>query len=169
MTTKQQVPNQFLRLLSGGKNLVLEALDGKSIITKNKVLRPWVESGLSKFERWGLSNAGKATKMVKVDVYEIVGDVMFPQIFLSNNAFNSLDNVCMTQSQIIKFCEKYPSWLRQDEHATFFLIKENDEYFVVYVYVKTTGLFADVYRFWHGSTWFGEFRPRAVIPQSMPY
>lgn len=71
----------------------------------------------------------------------------------------------MTQSQIIKFCEKHAVWLRQDVYGTFFLIKENGAYFVVRVYVGAGGLEVSVGRFDIYNTLNAENRYHIVAPQ----
>jgi hypothetical protein len=74
----------------------------------------------------------------------------------------------MTQAQIIRFCEKHPTWLRQEGYATFFLTKVGDEYFVVLVRVGSGGLAVGVNRLGSGGVWVSEYRRRVVVPQLIP-
>jgi hypothetical protein len=74
----------------------------------------------------------------------MVGDGTFVQIFTGISS--DLEKLVMTQAQIIRFCEKHPTWLRQEGYATFFLTKVNGEYFVVYVSVNLDGLDVRVHR-----------------------
>lgn len=164
MATNQQVPNQTLRLLSSNENLVIEALNGKARIAKaGKVFKSYIDGD---FRNWGLDKRGQATKEVKVDVHEIVADATFSRIFSSINP--DLDKVTMTQHQIIRLCEKYPTWLRQEGYGTFFLMKENGQYFVVNVYVDPDGLNVYVRHFGSGFVWYGVYRHRVVSPHPAP-
>jgi hypothetical protein len=70
----------------------------------------------------------------------------------------------MTQGQIIEFCKNHKEELGQNWY-NFFLIKENDEYFVADVHVHSDGLKAVVVRFVNGDVWSAEFRLRVFVPQ----
>jgi len=154
----------ILRLISGGEKLMIESLDGKATIANAKGTFP---SGIdSDFKNWKLNNAGQATGEVLMDVHEMTGDGTFVQIFSAITP--DLEKIVMSQHQVIRFCEKYPTWLRQDGYGTFFLIKENGEYFVVNVRVLSDGLNANVNRLADDNVWHGEFRHRVVAPQLMP-
>jgi len=85
----------------------------------------------------------------------------FVQIFTGITP--DLDKIVMTQAQIIRFCEKYHTWLRQEGYGTFFLTKVGGEYFVVDVYVSDVGLDVDVHRLEDGSVWNGEYRRRVSL------
>ncbi|MFZ4648578.1 MAG: hypothetical protein ACOYMB_02995 [Patescibacteria group bacterium] len=147
------------RLIESG--VMIEACDGKTYISEAKNT---FKSGIDgDFKNWSLNNKGNATKETLVDIHEIVEDAKFSQIFPSLNS--NLDKLVMTQNQIIRFCEKHPTLLRQEGYATFFLIKENNEYFVVRVIVYSGGLGADVRRLEYGIVWDGEYRHRLVVPQ----
>jgi len=76
----------------------------------------------------------------------------------------NLDKLVLTQAQIIRFCEKHPTWLRQEGHATFFLTKVGGEYFVVSVRVFSGGLNVSVDRFEDGDVWDAGCRHRLVSP-----
>jgi hypothetical protein len=151
----------ILALLSIPETLVLEALDGKATIANAKsTFKSYVDSD---FKNWGLNNKGNATKETPVQVYEMTKDATFSQMF--NSLSSDLDSLCLTQNQIIRFCEKYPSHLRQDGYATFFLFKENREYFVARVRVLSDGLHVLVLRFGYALVWLGELAHRLVVPQ----
>lgn len=160
MATEQRI----LNLLSNNESLMIEALNGKATIAKaDKVFKSYIDSD---FRNWGLDKRGKATEEVKVDVHEIMEDATFARIFSSINT--DPDKLVMTQHQIIKFCEKYPDWLRHEGYGTFFLMKEEGEYFVVYVCVCPGGLTVRVLRLGVDSLWLGEYLHRVVSPQLMP-
>lgn len=153
--------NAFLKLISGTESLVIEALDGKAIIAEAKnVFKSYISSY---FRNLILNNVGKATEEAKMAVYEMTANATFSQMF--NSLADNLDQLVMSQSQIIRFCEKYPDWLRQDGYATFFLIKESGAYFVVYVFVVDDGLVVHVYHLEGARVWNAGYRLRLVTPQ----
>jgi hypothetical protein len=155
---------QILRKISGGENLMIESLDGRSTIADaEKIFKSSIDGN---FQHWELNEAGKATKQLLVDVREMVQDATFIQIFTSINV--DLDKVAMTQHQIIRFCEKHPTWLCQNGYATFFLTKENNEYFVVSVCVFSAALAVCVNRVGFDHVWVGKSRSRVVSPQLIP-
>lgn len=161
----QKAKNAFLKLISGTESLVIEALDGKAIIADaKKVFKAYISSD---FRNWNLNNSGKATEETAGAVYEMTSDATFSQMF--NSLADNLDQLVMSQAQIISFCQKYPGWLRQDGYGTFFLIKENGKYFVVRVFVDdAVGLWVRVGPLGRGDVWYAEFRHRLVTPQLIP-
>lgn len=154
----------ILQLISGGEKLMIEALDGKAYISDaKKTFKSFIDSD---FKNWGLNQSGLATAETLLDVSEMTGDGTFVQIF--TGITSDLDKIVMTQAQIIRFCEKHPTWLRQEGYATFFLTKVGGEYFVVRVSVVADGLGVRVSRLESGGVWNGEYRRRVVSPQLMP-
>lgn len=140
---------------------MIEALDGKAYISDAKKT---FKSGIDgDFKNWGLNQSGPATAETLVDVSEMVKDATFVQIFTGITP--DLDKLVLTQTQIIRFCEKHPTWLRQEGYATFFLTKVGGEYFVVHVFVSSDGLEVCVYQFLHDGVWRAVARPRVVSPQ----
>lgn len=154
----------ILRLISGGEKIMIEALDGKAYISDaKKTFKSFIDSD---FKNWGLNQSSPATAETLLDISEMVGDGTFVQIFTGITP--DLEKLVMTQAQIIRFCEKHPTWLRQEGYATFFLTKVGGEYFVVYVGVDSDGLTANVPRLEHDHVWDGDDRPRIVSPQLIP-
>jgi len=154
----------IIQLISGGEKLMIEALNGKAYISDaKKTFKSFIDSN---FKNWGLNHSGQATAETLLDVSEMIGDGTFVQIFTGITP--DLDKIVMTQAQIIRFCEKHPTWLRQEGYATFFLTKVNGEYFVVDVRVYSDGLNVYVSRLESGHVWHGEYRHRVVVPQLIP-
>jgi len=151
-----------LRLISGVETLELEPTDGKKTIADADKVFTW---GIdSDFKNYGCNVKAKPTDKAKVQVHEIIKDGTFTQIFggLSDN----LDELCLTQAQIIQFVQKHKKWLRTDGWATLFLFKVGDEFFVALVRVRSDGsLGALVSRFSRGIVWGAENRRRVVAPQ----
>ena len=151
----------ILQVISGGEKLMIEALDGKAYISDaKKVFKSYIDGD---FKNWGLNQSGPATAETLVDVSEMVKDATFVQIFTGITP--DLDKLVLTQAQIIRFCEKHPTWLRQEGYATFFLTKVNGEYFVVHVGVDSDGLWVYVGRLGRDGVWPAECRRRVVSPQ----
>lgn len=154
----------ILKVISGGEKIMIEALDGKAYISDAKKT---FKSGIDgDFKNWGLNQSGPATVEILLDVHEIIGDGKFVQIFTELNS--DLDQLVMTQAQIIRFCEKHPTWLRREDYGTFFLMKENNEFFVVGVRVRSDGLFVHVNRLEDDYVLYAQYRHRVVVPQLIP-
>lgn len=141
-----------LKLLSTVK---LKATDGKGLISKSsKVFKSYIDSD---FTNWSLNEKQKPTKIINLNVFELTKDSTFKEIFTRP------DKMIMTQSQIIEFCKNHKE--RLSDYYTFFLIKVNDEYFVVRVRVNSDGLSVRVHRFEDDYVWHAEYRRRLVAPQ----
>ena len=160
--------NDILRLISGGKKLPIKASSGKTTIAVSKKI---FKSGIDfDFVNWELDKSGPATAEILSDVYEIIRDATFKQIFTAFPA--KRDDLIMMQDQIIDFCKTHPTWLRQDGAATFFLTKKDwnadvsdDNLFVVYVHVYSDGLGISAHRFEDDGVWDARCLHRVVIPQ----
>jgi hypothetical protein len=151
----------ILRLISGGKSIMIDACDGSETITNAK---DTFKSGIdSDFKNLGTDKPGQATEETAVKVHEMVKDATFAQIFGSLGT--DLDKLCLTQHQIKKFCKKHANWLRTDGYGAFFLFKVEDQYFVAHVLVGAVGLNVRVYRLGRGIVWFAESLLRVVVPQ----
>jgi hypothetical protein len=153
--------NEFLKLISGGESLVLDAVDGTETLYEASDVFAYRDSDL---KNWGANQKGTATGKTPVQVHEIVKDANFSQTFNSLNA--DVKKLCFTQHQIKNFVKKYQNWLREDGYATFFLFESNNEFFVAYVYVYSGGkLSVNVDRFGDSNVWHAEYRHRLVVPQ----
>jgi len=116
------------------------------------------------YENWGTNQSSVPTAVTPVEVRELVKDATFAQMFGSLN--RPLDELCLTQGQIIGFCRKHRAKLRSDGYATFFLFKVGVEYFVALVHVGGDGqLSARVGRLSRDLVWYGVNRHRVVLPQ----
>lgn len=153
--------NSILRLLSKGESLLIDAVNGKETLAQAKdVFLSSIDSDLKKL---GTDQPGAATEETPVQVYEMAQDATFAQMFGSLGA--DLDKLCLTQHQIKNFCKELPNWLRSDGHATFFLFKVEDQYFVADVYVYGAGLSVRVYDFEFDYVRLALNLHRVVVPQ----
>jgi hypothetical protein len=142
--------------------LTLTPTDGSQTIAKaGKFFTGYLDLN---FKKWGTNVSSHSTKETKVEVHELIKDGNFAEIYgsLSTN----LDNLCLTQPQIIQFVEKHKQWLLADGYGTFFLFKANGEFFVACVGVGSDGgLLVVVLRFDFDSVWCAGCRRRFVLPQ----
>ena len=154
----------ILRLISGGKQVVIGATIGtKTIASATNVFTWGIDSD---FKNWGLDVAGRAMPETPVQVYEMVQDGDYRTIFGSLE--RDLDTLCFTQEQIVSFVRDYKKWLRTGGYATFFLFKVGNEFFVAYVSLYGGGRpYVNVRRFSDVSVWNAESRHRVVLPQAL--
>lgn len=150
----------ILHRLFEDKIITLAPCDGSRYIAKEKgVFKAFIED---LFKSWGLNKRGKSTPGTNVSVFEMVKDATFAQMFGSLGS--DLDKLCLSQHQIVEFCEKYPEKLLQDGYATFFLFKEGNQFYVAGVYVYSDGLHVHVNRLEGDGVWFGDCRHHVVVP-----
>lgn len=151
---------KFLKLISGGESLILDAVDGTEILTNAKEMFAWIDSD---FNDWGAHEPGKPTAETTVDVYEMAKDATFSQMFSELNV--DVSKLCLTQHQIKNFVKKH-QWLRTGGYGTFFLFKSNGVFFVARVYFSSDdGLHVHVSRFESSDVWYAGCRHRLVIPR----
>jgi len=150
----------ILKLISAGEKIMVEALNGKELISKAKMIfTSYIDT---EFTHLKLNEASVATPETFLDVYEIVNTATYAQIFTELNS--NLNKLVMTQEQIICFCKKHSKWLRQEQCGTYFLIKVNNEYFLVSVHI-ISGLRVYVYCFKKNDLCPAGGRHRFVVPQ----
>lgn len=126
-------PSTILRSISKGKKVTISACKGKRTIARSDVV--FTEYLDSAFQNLG--KRGKKTPATDTEVYEMVENATFAQMFTSLS--RDLNCLVFTQDQIVTFVEQYSNWLRAGGTGTFFLFKENEEFFVAYVTVDVGG------------------------------
>ena len=166
-----------LRLIPGGQDLSIKALDGRSLIYKAKdTFGSFIDLP---FGYGDVNNPGLATPETHVQVHEIISSGKFIDIFRSLPG--TWNQKWVSQSQVIEFCKSLAFWLRGEKYGTFFLIKtnenedklidENDPYgdvAIVVVCVCWTGLAVHLNRLTHYNVWCGQNRYRVVSPIVSP-
>jgi hypothetical protein len=150
----------FLKLISGGESLVLDAVDGKDVLADANDMFAYIDSD---FKNWKADELGQPTGETPVEVYEMAKDATFPQMF--GSLVTDVRRLCLTQAQIKGFVKKYRNWLRTDGYATFFLFESRGEVFVARVSVHSDGLHVRVRRFVYSYVWYAGYRHRVVVPQ----
>jgi hypothetical protein len=156
----QSSGNKEISLKEKVDNLTIVATNGQATIAQAQDIFSWIDLD---FKNWNLDKPNQKTPEIKTQVHEMVQNANFKQMFSSLSS--DLDRLCLTQSQIIEFCKKYPSHLSQDCWATFFLFKINNQYFVADVFIDSDGLNIFVFHFKLDWIWSGGHRHRLVIPQ----
>lgn len=155
------VKESFLRLISGGQELMLDAVDGTATLFEAKDVFAWRDPD---FENWEANESGRATSETPVEVRELVGDATFAQMFGELNV--DVRKLCLTQHQIKEFVQRHRNWLRTEGYATFFLFESKRHFFVAYVNFHSDGsLYVYVFRFEHDFVWHAERRHRVVVPR----
>lgn len=152
----------FLRLISVKESLTLDAVDGTELISNAKKVFRWIDPD---FKNWDANESGLATEETPVEVHEMVEDGMLSQIFNSVSV-GDLNQLCLTQHQIISFVVKHKDWLRKDGYGTFFLFQSKGKFFVASVRFRGDGsLDVNVDLFEDSGVWIADGRPRVVVPK----
>lgn len=125
--------NPILERVFKDEPLLIDACDGtETFSTSEDTFKDGIDEILKTLEA---KKASKATGETLVNVHQILKDVTHSQVFglLGNN----LEKLCLTQHQIIKFCQKYQGtnkkFLSPSISSTRFLFKIDDEFVVAYV------------------------------------
>jgi len=152
----------YLKLISGGTEIIISATDGKGTIARNgsDLFPGWLDND---FRNYGTDVKGGPTKETPVQVYELIKDGTSAQIF--GGFGENLDRLCLSQDQIMGFVKDHGKWLRTDGYATLFLFKVNGEFFVARVDRRSGGLRVYVRRLSYGNVWDAEYGRRVVVPQ----
>ncbi len=158
---RKELQNKILNLISGDKNIVIDATDGTEILAKANDVFNHIDLD---FVAYGADEPGSTTPETLIEIYRIVKNATFTQMFGSLSS--DLNTLCFTQAQIKGFVKKHCDWFRADGYGTFFLFKSRNRFFVAHVHVRFDDeLRIYVRRFDHPYIWDAEFRHRVVIPQ----
>lgn len=159
---KQVTIMVYLCRLFEAETIHIGATDGTETLAKaGDVFTGYVDPD---FRNWGLDVPDEETAEMPVTIHELVQDGAFADIYKSVGEL--LDDLCLTQAQIKKFCVDHRSKLRDGGYATFFLFKVDGKFFVANVHVYGVGrLTVYVFKFSYVCVWRAEFRHRFVFPQ----
>ena len=152
-----------LKLISGAKKIVLKPTNGKETIYKAKDTFGWIDGD---FRSYGCDVKSEPSEEMPVQVYEMIKDGTFQQIF--GGFGENLDRLCLTQPQIIQFVKDHSDMLRTDGYGTFFLFKVESEFFVADVRRDGGCWRVNACRLSDGGVWRAEVRHRFVVPQLAP-
>jgi hypothetical protein len=126
--------NERLKLISGDEPLVLESDDGQETLAQATDVFRYIDSN---FKLWHCDVAAPPTKETAVQVYEMVRNSSFQELFGGFGV--ALDSLALTQPQIKQFAKLYPNWLKKGGNGTFFLFKVGNEFFVAAAYFFSDG------------------------------
>lgn len=126
--------NDCLQLISGNERLVLGPTDGQETLARAADLFRYIDSN---FANWNCDVLGPPAKETPVQVYELVRDSTFQEMFGGFGV--ALDRLALTQAQIQQFVKRYPDWLKKGGNGTFFLFNAGDEFFVAAMYLFSDG------------------------------
>ncbi len=133
-------------VLLSDKTPVIEARGGAATIAEaTNTFTSYIDPN---FKKWDLDKSSLATKEISVKIYW-VGDSFFSPTNALMYLNKNLDKLCLTQSQIIYFCKRYPSKMideRYGKKGTFFLFKAREKYFLAKVNKDADGLNISVFR-----------------------
>jgi hypothetical protein len=133
-TSRQDVMNDRLTLISGKEPLVLGPTHGQETLARAADVFRYIDSN---FEHWSCDMAGPPTKEAPVQVFEMVRDSTFQEMFGGFGV--PLDRLALTQAQIKQFVKRYPDWLKKGGNGTFFLFKVGNEFIAAAVYLFRDG------------------------------
>ena len=159
---------RFVRRLYESESISIAACDGSRFISQqNSLFLRFIDGH---FSRLGLDVFDKATEKTEVAIYELFKDATYEQMF--NSLSLDRESLCLTQDQIIDFCEHNRDELRKDGYCTFFLFKKDDpsheekaRFFVASVSVTPDGLGVYVYSFKDSGMQSSAQAHRLVVPQ----
>ena len=123
-----------LTLISGNEPLALGPADGQETLARATDIFRYIDSN---FEHWSCDVAAPPTKEASVQVYEMVRDSTFQEMFGGFDV--KLDRLALTQAQIKQFVKRYHNWLKKGGNGTFFLFQGGNEFFVAVVYLFSDG------------------------------
>ena len=154
-------PVNILRRIYTNEDIVIKASDGKKTLYDAKDVFARRNSAFIDLK---LNNKGQATPDTKVEIYELIADATFRQMF--NSLTSNWDKLVLTQNQIRDFVQEYRSKLHIDGFGAFFLLKENNEYLIADVYFRWSDkIIVDVIRLGSPDAWLAHDKYRLVAPQ----
>lgn len=161
----------FLRLISAGENLIIDACDGTETLANVRGVFEYLDPN---FRNWGADESGLTTEKTLVEGYAVAKDGNFYQLLSSLSS--DVHKLFFTQSQIIGFVGKYKRWLPTEGNGTFFPLISYKQLFVVRVRVGyfvnppvDLRLYAELFHFeldWNWSAWPCHF---LVVPQQTEF
>jgi hypothetical protein len=148
MSTLEKVENVAFKRLFAKQTIILQENDGHRTIASSKdVFDSWLSP---RFKGLGLDKPQKATAATEVSVYELAEDDFSPFFINLCRNPNRPQEACLTQSQIVDFCQKHKKKL-DPYRVTSFIFEENGSYYVALLRVRSGRLliFVDLFNLGH--------------------
>lgn len=131
---KYRLPTGYLRLLYNGQEIIIGPTKGKRTIAQANAV--FVSYNGPDFKNKGLVVPDQLTNTV-VTVRELIAGGTFADVFES--AGRPLEELCLTQDQIVEFCVRHKEKLGPLNSCTFFLLQEEGKFFVANTVVQKYG------------------------------
>jgi hypothetical protein len=138
--TEKKEKQHYLELISGTHALSIKPLSGKRLIFEAKS----TFSQIDNFSDWNSEESMVPSSEKFVEVYRIIENTRLKDIIRALPG--TLADICLTQDQIIEFCEQHILWLGRTRFATIFLCKEKEQEVIEGHRVKQKIFIVKVYR-----------------------
>ncbi|MFA6295087.1 MAG: hypothetical protein WC666_01530 [Candidatus Paceibacterota bacterium] len=156
----------YVKSIFIGEKITIAKTNGEENLANAKDLFGFIDPD---FVKYGCDVKSKPAEETPIEMVEVVEDGIFEQFFGSFNV--DLDQLCLTQHQIKVFVKDHRDKLCTDGYDNFFLLKENEQFFVVNVSfskdrksVKDNKIGVRVYTFSCKFTYRAEHCHRIVVP-----
>jgi hypothetical protein len=153
---------KFSKLISKERDVIIRPTKGLRTIAKaDNIFHAGIDSDFVKYK----TNVGsKATNKMEVQIFEQIHDGKLVQLFADFG--KPMDDLCMTQDQIISFIEGHDKLLSTNGWGTLFLSKVQSWHCVAAVGRNEKGIYVYMFRLFHGGhTLLAKDEHRIVIPQ----
>lgn len=124
----------YLKINPRYKLLILDPIKKKKILRNSNRVFSYIDRSLGDYE---IKNAKSSDKEREVCVCELKKEGNLIEIFSSQN--KSLEDLTLSQSQIINFARKFNHCLARDGNRTYFLIEDHGRYYVIYIMINPDG------------------------------
>ena len=147
MVMNVKAAGRVTRLVYGGEELLIGASDGIAVIANAQDV---FSGGIDEtFAKRTLMDRSLASDETALSLHQVLGGHGFATIFTDINY--DLDELVLSQAQIIRFCEKYSDSLAQYPGGINFLSRDVSHYLAITVVVKTAGPAITLKPFWQSS------------------
>lgn len=152
---------KYLKLISCGERIVIEPTDGKDIIVREaELFSIGIDMDLNNIDT---EFEGEPAKETAVQIFEMTKSGTLNQVLRSFE--ENLDNISLTQSQIISFVKNNEKWFRTGSYTMAFLFFVGESYCVVRVTWIDGEFYATIVNLANNSVWRSSNRVRFVIPE----
>ena len=159
--SKSRKDTKYLKLVSYGERIVIEPTDGKDIITQAvELFGMGIEMDLNNIDT---EFEGEPARETVVQIFEMTKNGTLNQVLRSFE--ENLDNISLTQSQIISFVKNNEKWFRTGSCTMAFLFFVGESYCVVRVTWIDGEFYATIVNLANKSVWRSSNRVRFVIPE----
>lgn len=149
---------KHLRMLAAMPISINETSGERTIAESDRLFRRHIDHS---FEKLGQSHIAVQKPKTRLCVYDLVKDGNFKDYF--GSLPSNFDQLCLTQDQLIQFCEEYSEQFIEG-YTVFFLLKESSYFQVAAVSGTASGLMICLHYFKLQSIWETVDKLRLVVP-----